>query len=109
VHLVFDVDQLAMDAKSTEDAESVRSMEDVVEEVIEAGDVVVSHTTSIEEEGQPNRDYCCEVHQCEEARGRSETEERKRRDLKKNSDLWSAMKRLRHQSKAKSEARLSSK
>jgi hypothetical protein len=109
VHLVFDVDELAMDAEGTEDAEGVRGVEHVVEQVVEGGDVIVAHATREEEEGQPNWDHCREVHQREEA----ERQVRDREgggggDLKKNSDLWSAMKRLRHQSKAKRAARQSS-
>lgn len=64
--LVFNVDELPMYAKGAKDAESVCSVEDVIQKIAEGGDVVIAHTTIEEEECEPDWDDSCEVYQSKE-------------------------------------------
>ena len=63
---VFNVDELPMDAKGAKDAESVCSVENVIQKITEGSDVVIAHTTIKDEECQPNWDDSCEVYQSKE-------------------------------------------
>jgi hypothetical protein len=66
VDLIFDVDELPMNAQGTKDAQCVGGVENVIQKIAEGDDLVVAHSASEEKEGQPDWDHSREVHKSEE-------------------------------------------
>jgi hypothetical protein len=88
-HFICEVNHFAMKSKSSEDAESVRAMDSIVDPIAHTVDVVVIHTSSKENIGESSWDNCCKVNHCKETvverinQGGREGGRRGERNLKK--------------------------